>query len=57
VERFPVWGGDHSCWMWILFMINVELFPVDKVFMDQEIIDVERFPVDILPHPMLLRLF
>lgn len=38
-------------------MINVELFPVDKVFMDQEIIAVERFPVDILPHPMLLRLF
>ncbi len=46
VEFFPAPCGDHSCWMWILFMINVELFPVDKFLSDQKVICVEGFSVD-----------
>lgn len=46
VESFPAPRGDHSCWMWILFMINVEFFPVDKLLDDQNLISVEGFPVD-----------
>ena len=38
-------------------MINVEFFPVDKLFRDQKIIDVERFPVDILSDALILRPF
>ena len=47
VEAFPASGGDRSCSMWILFMPNVESFSVDNIYMDQTIIHVEEFSVDI----------
>lgn len=49
VEVFPARSGDPSCWMWILFMINVELFPVDNFLTDQSTEYVELFSVDSFP--------